>query len=163
MSPEALAGNNCFSVYGFEYLPDRQNGYITWINNDQAAWTLRAAGMGPNAKVGIGQRIIPEEPMYLIMNLGISKNFGFVDFEHLVFPVEMRIDWIRVYQPKGQKNIGCDPPNYPTQAYINAYIEAYTNPNLTTWVDDYKQQLPKNTILDQCPKGPAPPDLSNLI
>lgn len=180
MSPEGLAGNNCFSVYGFEYLPDRKNGYISWISNNQTAWTLNAAGMGPNNETKIGQRIIPEEPMvrmnftacctsidslwqYLIMNLGISKNFGFVDFDNLVFPVDMRIDWIRVYQPKGQTNVGCDPPDYPTQEYINAYIEAYTNPNLTTWVDDYKQTIPKNSILDTCPNGPTGPDLSGFI
>ncbi|CAE7159212.1 unnamed protein product [Rhizoctonia solani] len=34
--------------------------------------------------------------------------------------------------------------------YINRYIEAYTNPNLTTWVDDYKQNMPKNRLVDQC-------------
>lgn len=30
------------------------------------------------------------------------------------------------------------------------YIDAYTNPNLTTWVDDYKQRLPKNKLIDTC-------------
>jgi len=29
-------------------------------------------------------------------------------------------------------------------------IEAYTNPNLTTWVDDYKQTIPKNKLMGQC-------------
>jgi hypothetical protein len=43
----------------------------------------------------------------------------------------MHIDYIRVYQPKGQLNYGCDPEGYPTNNYINQYIEAYTNPNLT--------------------------------
>ena len=64
----------------------------------------------------------------------------------------MLIDYIRVYQHPARINIGCDPPGYPTNNYINAYvacfrllqlyndrvtvrfIEAYTNPNLTTWV-----------------------------
>jgi len=61
-------------------------------------------------------------PQYIIANLGISTNFGDVDLKHLQFPVEMHIDWIRVYQPKGQKNIGCDPPEFPTQDYINTYV-----------------------------------------
>ena len=30
------------------------------------------------------------------------------------------------------------------------YMEAYTNPNLTTWVDDFKQEWPKNKFLGQC-------------
>ena len=54
----------------------------------------------------------------------MSTNFGNVDIEHLQFPVEMHIDWIRVYQPEGHKNIGCDPPAFPTQSYINTYVPA---------------------------------------
>ena len=85
----------------------------------------------------------------------------------------MRVDYVRVYQKPGEKNIGCDPPDFPTAAYINEcvsiyykifnkyglvliheisyrYIEAYTNPNLTTWVDDYGQTNPKNSFLGEC-------------
>jgi hypothetical protein len=35
--------------------------------------------MGPNTEAGVGQRLVSEEPMYLIMNLGISENFGAVE------------------------------------------------------------------------------------
>ena len=80
----------------------------------------------------------------------MSTNFGFVDLENLVFPTTMRVDYVRVYQHPDQKNVGCDPPNFPTAAYINEYLDAYTNPNLTTWVDDYKQKIPKNRLVDQC-------------
>ena len=93
--------------------------------------------MAADSRVEIGARPVPQEPMYLIANLGMSRNFGEVDLDHFTFPTTMKIDYIRVYQPKGVKNIGCDPPEYPTAAYINTYLEAYTNPNLTTWVDDY--------------------------
>lgn len=86
----------------------------------------------------------------------MSLNFGGkVDVKHLPFPSTMRIDYVRVYQRSDQKNVGCDPKDFPTQAYINQYvklisphavliqaiwcryIETYTNPNLTTWRDDY--------------------------
>ncbi len=33
----------------------------------------------------------------------------------------MRIDWIRVYQPSDSINIGCDPTDFPTAAYIDEY------------------------------------------
>ena len=89
-------------------------------------------------------------PQYIIMNLGMSYNFGPVDLDHLPFPVHMRVDYIRVYQPSGSINIGCDPANYPTAAYIEQFQEAYTNPNLTTWVDDFKQTIPKNSFLGEC-------------
>lgn len=56
------------------------------------------------------------------MNLGISENFGFVDYDHLRFPSTLRVDWIRVYQDPDNINIGCDPPDFPTAAYINEYV-----------------------------------------
>ena len=55
---------------------------------------------------------------YLIMNLGISENFGTVDYDNLKFPSTMRVDWIRVYQDPDLINIGCDPSDFPTAAYI---------------------------------------------
>ncbi|KIK46662.1 glycoside hydrolase family 16 protein [Suillus luteus UH-Slu-Lm8-n1] len=140
----------CFAVYGFEYVPGFDNAYITWIANNEVAWTLNVAGMGPDPTVGISARPIPQEPMYIIMNLGMSTNFGPVDLEHLPFPAHMRVDYIRVYQPSNARNVGCDPKNFPTADYINTYIEAYTNPNLTTWKNDFQQPFPKNSFLGQC-------------
>ncbi|KAF8609468.1 glycoside hydrolase family 16 protein [Ceratobasidium sp. AG-I] len=142
-------GPGCFSVYGFEYRPG-YNGYISWTNDDKPAWKIYGGAMGADPSVEIGPRPIPMEPMYMIINLGMSPNFGSIDFEHLVFPTWMLVDWIRVYQPKDQHNIGCDPPDFPTADYINTYIEAYTNPNLTTWVDDYQQVIPKNRLTSLC-------------
>ena len=87
---------------------------------------------------------------YLIANLGMSYNFGDIDLTHIPFPVHLRIDYIRVYQPSNARNVGCDPPDFPTAKYIEKHIEAYTNPNLTTWVDDYHQPWPKNKFLGEC-------------
>ena len=55
----------------------------------------------------------------MLINLGISPNFGFIDFEHLTFPTVMSVDYVRVYQKPENINIGCDPDNFPTQSYIN--------------------------------------------
>ncbi|KAB5595123.1 Glycoside hydrolase family 16 protein [Ceratobasidium theobromae] len=144
------AGGGCFSVYGFEYKPG-YDGYITWVNDGKPSWSIYGAGMGPDTRVELtGGRPVPVEPMYMIINLGISPNFGAIDWDNLIFPSYMLVDWIRVYQPKDAHNIGCDPPEYPTREYINTFIEAYTNPNLTTWVDDYGQVIPKNRLVDKC-------------
>ncbi|KAA1466606.1 glycoside hydrolase family 16 protein [Dentipellis sp. KUC8613] len=140
----------CFSVYGFEYKPGFDNGYITWISSGTPSWTLNAAGMGPDQLVQISARPVPQEPLYIIMNLGMSENFGKVDIAHLPFPVHMYVDYVRVYQPKGQRNVGCDPKDFPTQSYINQYMEAYTNPNLTTWRNDFGQNFLRNSFLGQC-------------
>jgi hypothetical protein len=49
----------------------------------------------------------------------MSPGFGDIDFAELTFPATMKVDWIRVYQSPDAKNIGCDPPEFPTAAYIN--------------------------------------------
>jgi beta-glucan synthesis-associated protein KRE6 len=59
--------------------------------------------------------------MYLIVNLGISEGFGAISPE-LIFPTIMRIDYIRVYQPKDKINVGCDPSDFPTQSYIETQV-----------------------------------------
>ncbi|KAJ7254664.1 beta-glucan synthesis-associated [Mycena haematopus] len=161
---------NCFSIYGFEYQPGFNNAYISWISDDKLAWTLNVAGMAADPQTQIDARPIPQEPMYILANLGMSTNFGTVDLEHLTFPTTLKLDYVRVYQYADSINIGCDPTDFPTQDYINTYIEvsviyndsryrltirassaqAYTNPNLTTWVDDYHQTIPKNKFLGQC-------------
>lgn len=45
----------------------------------------------------------------------------------MIFPAVMQIDYVRVYQRKGQTNIGCDPPDYPTAKYIADHMDAYTS------------------------------------
>ncbi|KAL1411164.1 hypothetical protein Q8F55_002114 [Vanrija albida] len=150
------AMGGCFSIYGFEYLPDRDNGYITWISDNKKAWTVRASAMGPNARAQVGQRIISEEPMYIIINLGISENFGAVDYEGLkeFFPYEMLVDYIRVYQDPKAINIGCEPPNYPTQDYIKYLGPAYWNANISTFDQAMEAnpniKAPRNRLLDGC-------------
>lgn len=150
-NPEAyeLSGQE-FAVYGFQYVPGFDKAYIAWIANDKVAWTLKQPGMAADKIVEISERPIPQEPMYIIANLGMSTNFGKVDLDHLTFPTTMSIDYIRVYQDPDALNIGCDPKDFPTAEYINTYIEAYTNPNLTTWRDDFKQPFPKNSFLGEC-------------
>lgn len=36
--------------------------------------------MGPNEGAGVSQRPVTEEPMYMVLNLGISENFGAVQW-----------------------------------------------------------------------------------
>lgn len=80
----------------------------------------------------------------------------------MMFPTEMLIDYVRVYQRDGYTNIGCDPPGYPTKSYIDAHLEAYTSkelsfcvsrlidvyidPNYTAW----PYAKPQNSQYDGC-------------
>ncbi|KAK7045955.1 hypothetical protein VNI00_006950 [Paramarasmius palmivorus] len=142
--------NPCYSTFAFEYRPGYDEGYITWLTDNKKVCTILGPGFAADPRVEIGPRPIPQEPMYILVNLGLSHNFGFVDLERLEFPTYYYVDWIRVYQDPDEMNIGCDPPDFPTKDYIETYIEAYTNPNLTTWTGDYKQPMPRNRLVDQC-------------
>jgi len=51
----------------------------------------------------------------------------------MIFPAELRFNYVRVYQRNGNQNVGWDPAGYPTMEYTNNHIDAYTNPNLTAW------------------------------
>ena len=80
----------------------------------------------------------------MVINLGISSNFGATDFEHLTFPTVMYVNYVKVYQSPDNVNMGCDPDDFPTQACINRWVslpaplcrirfsDAYTDPNSTT-------------------------------
>lgn len=92
------------------------DGYIQWVNDGISAWTLKGAGMGANAEAEVGDRPVPYEPMvrrvaleprqsasgldaderararqYIILNLGLSENFGAIDYVGLeaLWPVHM--------------------------------------------------------------------------
>lgn len=92
------------------------------MSDNKVSWTLNVAGMAADTAVEIGARPVPQEPMYIIVNLGMSFNFGDVDLEHIPFPVHMYVDYIRVYQNPDEKNIGCSPKDFPTENYINTYV-----------------------------------------
>ncbi|KAF8127642.1 glycoside hydrolase family 16 protein [Boletus edulis] len=141
----------CYSVYGFEYVPGFDNAYITWISDDKRVWTVMSGGLAADPLTEIGARPIPQEPMYIIANLGFSISFGGIDFANIQLPATMTIDYIRVYQNPNARNIGCDPPEFPTAAYIDAYKEAYANFNLTAWgPPQYNQTVPKNKLNGGC-------------
>lgn len=138
----------CFDEYGFEYEPG-PDGEIKWSISDEVRWDVKAGAVGPDPITEIGQRTIPEEPMYILMNQGISKNFGGIDWDELIFPSVMSVDWVRVYQPVGERNVGCDPPDMPTSSYISRHIEAYQNANLTTWQQYTDEAWPLNALEHQ--------------
>ena len=121
-----------YAEYSFYYTPGA-NGEITWTVGGVPSWKLDYRAIGPNGNVG--QRVIPQEPMSLIMNFGMSTGFSAINFTGIanVLPATMRFDYVRIYQRSDSVSVTCDPDDYPTTSYINQHIEAYTNPNKTHW------------------------------
>jgi hypothetical protein len=140
-------------MLGFEYWSDpndRNAGSITWQVDGQKSHRVVAAAVAPDqgdGGSGVGQRLIPEEPMSIVMNLGMSRtsvlvvfsfllwhlpvcvgkaNWQDINLSTMMFPAEMKVDYVRVYQRKGQTNTGCSPKNYPTADYIQNHLRAFT-------------------------------------
>lgn len=144
-----LDGNKSMP-YGLEWTPaDQDNSHITWSLDRKPTWTLNSTALKPNPRSMVGQRLISNEPMYMILNLGLSDTFVPVNEASLTFPAHMRIDYVRFYQRKNHKNVGCSPKDYPTEKYINDHWAAYQNANLTTW-SQAGYTFPKTTIMDGC-------------
>jgi beta-glucan synthesis-associated protein KRE6 len=123
---------NQYQIYGFEYTPGG-DGNIVWYVGEEKTWKLDARAVGPNGN--IGQRVMPEEPMSIVANFGMSNSFAYLDLPRLnqLFPAHMRIDYIRIYQKPGSTMVTCDPPGYETTAYIKKHMSSYTNANMTRW------------------------------
>jgi beta-glucanase (GH16 family) len=141
-----------YATYGFEYSPG-SDGYVEWVSNGRPAWRLNKAFLDPDPVSGISSRVIPQEPMYIIMNMGLSQNFAPPEWDKMadMWPFIMSVDYVRVYQPRGQLNIGCDPPDYPTYDFINRHMATYTNANLTIWggtaeQGGYQANWPRNRL-----------------
>lgn len=145
-----------FAQYAVESRPGK-DGFAHWSVNDKTAWRIEyAKAMQADPQTEISTRYVPREPMYIIMNLAMSSGFSHPEWGNINFPGIFKIDWIRLYQDEGQEAVGCDPPDYPTKAYIERHWEAYHNPNMTTWTEPrgfhigYGHAFPKNRLTSSC-------------
>lgn len=142
-----------FHKFRVEWEPPQDDsgygGYIKWFVDEK----LVTAVYGDNLEA-ISQSEIPSEPMYLVMNLAVSKDWGFPDayFKDCPkkcwscldpecacalpkrfcdsIPTSLEIDSVRVYQPTiisddSGYSMGCSPPNRSTKEYIEANKGAY--------------------------------------
>lgn len=137
-----------YQTYGWEYKPG-PSGDITWFIGDQYSWRMDARSVRPNGNVG--QRTVPQEPMSIVMNFGMSDSFTTVLLPNLheYFPAKMRFDYIRIYQEEASESMTCDPPGYPTTTYIKDHPAPYANPNLTSWSDTV-YDWPQNSFMNTC-------------
>ncbi|KAH3672990.1 hypothetical protein WICMUC_003943 [Wickerhamomyces mucosus] len=137
-----------YQKYGFEYMNGDDDGYCSWFTGDTFTYTIYSQALHPNGN--IGWRRISKEPMSVILNLGISNNWAYIDWPSIKFPATMQIDYVRIYQPSDSvSSITCDPADYPTYDYIQNHLNAYSNPNLTSWkMAGYS--YPKDILTGDC-------------
>ncbi|KAH7084487.1 beta-glucan synthesis-associated protein KRE6 [Paraphoma chrysanthemicola] len=138
-----------YQRYNFEYVPgEGEKSYISWQIGEQQMFMLDGRSIGPNGNIKARQ--VSEEPMSMILNLGISNSWTWIDWDNMKFPAVMRVDYVRWYQKKGESMVTCDPPGFETTDYIKKHINAYTNPNFTQW-DETGHAWPKHKLnSDNC-------------
>ncbi|KAG2494124.1 hypothetical protein HYH03_007762 [Edaphochlamys debaryana] len=113
-----------FYRFGFDWKP---NEYIRWYINDvliQEVNKNALKAISNNFNESVGDRLIPLEPSYINIALAMSDNFAPIHPD-VPLPSSMEIDYVRIWQQKEEVNIGCDTPDYPTQAYIDAHRSSY--------------------------------------
>jgi len=134
ISGTTLLNNNWYNgtqyqKYAFEYIPGTSTGKIAWFVGGDPSFIMDGRAIGPNGN--IAAREVSQEPMSMVLNLGMSGSWSEILMGDLVFPTIMHIDYVRIYQKAGEEIITCDPPGYPTTEYIKNHGVAYNNLNLT--------------------------------
>lgn len=137
-----------YQKFAFEYNPGvDEDAFIAWTIGEEEMMRFDARAIRPNGNVG--QRIISEEPMSIILNLGLSQNWVTIDFGALRFPTVLQFDYVRWYQREREEMVTCDPPGYETTKYIQQHPKAYRNPNATLW-DEAGYAWPRNSLMHGC-------------
>ncbi|KAH8592977.1 beta-glucan synthesis-associated [Bisporella sp. PMI_857] len=136
-----------YQKYAFEYVPGTTDGKIAWFVGEKQTFMMDGRAIGPNGNVKARQ--VSEEPMSLVLNLGMSGSWSQIIMGDLRFPTVMYIDYVRIYQKPGETILTCDPPGYPTTEYIKNHPGPYNNPNITRW-NETGYSWPKNELMHGC-------------
>ncbi|KAI9596758.1 beta-glucan synthesis-associated [Syncephalis fuscata] len=139
IAPQYYEGKD-YLTYAMKYEPG-PSGQATWWVDNNKKWSFSAQAVGPNSRSRIGQRVVSEEPMYLLMNVAMSDTFGKIDFGKAKFPATMYVDYIRIYQdPKKDR---------PTAKYIKDHPKLYTNLSIHNFKDS-GYTMPTYSLDGQC-------------
>ncbi|OWZ21594.1 Beta-glucan synthesis-associated protein, partial [Phytophthora megakarya] len=140
-----------YVVYQVEWVTGK-NGYVRWMLEGNPIFEVPAASIWDvpqNGNKTNPEKIMLEEPMYIIFNVALSSSWGATppnpgkkcrgdgsDEETNKicdsFPLYLKIDYIRLYQDLADDleadnymHVGCDPKTHPTKKWIEAHIDEY--------------------------------------
>ncbi|KAL3666345.1 hypothetical protein V7S43_008597 [Phytophthora oleae] len=158
--PVHLGAYTDYLVYQVEWVTGK-NGYARWMLEGNPLFEVPSASISnvpQNMNKTNPQKIMLEEPMYIIANVALSSSWGAtppnpgkacrangtdatVNKICDSFPMYMKIDHIRLYQDLADDleadnymSVGCDPKTHPTKQWIDAHIDAYED-NDNKWVE----------------------------
>jgi len=134
-------GNIPNKIYGTLHYPGNSggngNGNSTTISGASSQFHVYKAIWSPNSvklyvddvlfHTVINNGTLPfNADFFLILNVAMGGTFGGA-IDPSFIQSSMEIDYVRVYQDKGNKNhtTGCSPPSHPTEKYIQYYQNRY--------------------------------------
>jgi len=151
-------------IYRLEWeIPSNEtDGYLRWYLDSELVLSINGTGV---IAAGLGSEI-SSEPMYILLNTAISKQWGFPKkcpdncpcktydcnsvqwtetcgfsegfCDMMKAKPEFKVNWVRVYQDPTNElhKVGCSTPERPTRQFINAHEKLYKS------VDDVSATIP---------------------
>ncbi|OWZ18268.1 Beta-glucan synthesis-associated protein [Phytophthora megakarya] len=140
-----------YLIYQVEWVTGK-NGYVRWMLEGNPLFEIPSASISDipqNSNKTNPQKLMLEEPMYIIANVALSSSWGAtppnpgkecrgngtdatVNKICDSFPMYMKIDYIRLYQDlaadleaDNYMYVGCDPKTHPTKEWIDGHIDEY--------------------------------------
>ncbi|CEG44643.1 beta-glucan synthesis-associated [Plasmopara halstedii] len=140
-----------YVTYQLEWVTGK-NGYVRWMLEGSPLFEVPSSSIinvPQNAQRTNPQKIMLEEPLYVIFNVALSSSWGATppnagkecrgdgtdEVANTIcdaFPLYLKIDYIRLYQDLGDDldddnymSIGCDPKTHPTKLWIEGHIDEY--------------------------------------
>ncbi|KAL3666340.1 hypothetical protein V7S43_008592 [Phytophthora oleae] len=165
-----------YVVYQVEWVTGK-NGYVRWMLQGSPLFEVPSESISnvpQNSNKTNPQKIMLEEPMYILSNVALSSSWGAtppnpgkecrgdgsdqaVNKICDAFPLYLKIDYIRLYQDHGDDleadnymQVGCDPKSHPTKKWIEAHIDEYQDD------DNHHQEVAGKafcTVDDDCTIG----------
>lgn len=88
------------NVIGIDWMPGE---YIRWYWEGEMIYQVSQESLQERKSTNhsVGQRDIPVEPMYIIMQVAMSYDWSSIDPD-LKFPAVMEVEYVRLYQEPGQ-------------------------------------------------------------
>ena len=103
----------------------RNGSLLTWWKDD--VWLTRVRGGAFGAFGDTPERLVPLEPMYILLELKVSPQRWGVPRPD-IWPLHFLVDYVRLYQADGALALGCDTPDFPSKRWIEGHHLDYGIP-----------------------------------
>ena len=147
-TPIGASEFNELHTYRLEWVPGA-DGHIRWYKDGEFLFGIQASDLGHTGG------LIPQEPMYLILNTALSSTWGFpapcppgcacdcFDCKNPAcacalahgfcesLPAHFLVDSVRVYQDQtdARSKVGCSTDTHPSRKFIEAHKARYADPD----------------------------------